>query len=73
MLLLIHPRRIGLDNGLALNRHQAIIWTNADPVHWCIYVALGGDELTGSMGTNFCEIFIQIKIFLSKLISKCCL
>ena len=24
---------------------QAIIWTNADPVHWRIYVALAGDEL----------------------------
>ena len=31
-----------------LNKHrrQAIIWTNADPVHWRIYAALGGDELT---------------------------
>ena len=37
---------IGLDNGLAPNRHQAIIWTNADPIHWRIYAALGGDELT---------------------------
>ena len=27
------------------NRQQAIIWTNADPIHWCIYVAQGGDEL----------------------------
>ena len=35
----------GLDNGLALNRWQAIILTNADLIHWCIYVALGGDEL----------------------------
>ena len=26
-------------------RWQAIIWTNDDPVHWCIYAALGGDEL----------------------------
>ena len=37
---------IGLDNGLAPNRRQAIIWTNADPIHWRIYAALGGDELT---------------------------
>ena len=22
----------------------AIIWTNADPIHWRIYAALGGDE-----------------------------
>ena len=25
---------------------QVIIWTNDDPVHWPIYVASGGDELT---------------------------
>ena len=37
---------ISLGNGLAMNRQRAIIWTNADPVHWHIYVALGGDELT---------------------------
>ena len=36
---------IGLDNGMALNMWQAIIWTNAAPVHWRIYAALGGDEL----------------------------
>ena len=36
---------IGLNNGLSPNRRQAIIWTNADPIHWRIYVALGGDEL----------------------------
>ena len=39
--------RIGLDNGLAPNRRQAIIWTNADPILWRIYAALGGDELSG--------------------------
>ena len=37
---------IGLDDGLAANRQQAISWTNADPIHWCIYAPLGGDELT---------------------------
>ena len=36
---------IGLDSGLAPNSRQAIIWTNADPIHWHIYAALGGDEL----------------------------
>ena len=36
---------IGLDNGLAPNRRQAIIWTNADPIKWHIYAALGWDEL----------------------------
>ena len=34
-----------LDNGLAPNSRQAIIWTNAGPIHWRIYAALGGDEL----------------------------
>ena len=33
-------------NGLAPSRRQAIIWANADPIHWCIYAALGGDELS---------------------------
>ena len=33
------------DNGLAPNRRQAIIWTNADPNNWRIYAVLGGDEL----------------------------
>ena len=44
---------IGLVNGLASNRRQAIIWTNADPIHWRKYAALGGDELTrrGHMAT----------------------
>ena len=37
---------IDSDNGLVLNWRQAIIWTNADPIHWRIYVPLGGDELT---------------------------
>ena len=37
---------IGSDNGLVLNSWQAIIWTSAHPVHWSIYVALGGDEST---------------------------
>ena len=36
---------IGLDDGLVPNRRQAIIWTNVDPIHWHIYVALGKDEL----------------------------
>ena len=25
---------------------QAIIWVNADLIHWRIYASLGGDELT---------------------------
>ena len=27
----------GLDNGLVSIRRQAIIWNNADPIHWRIY------------------------------------
>ena len=30
-----------LDNDLAPNRRQAIIWTNIDPIHWRIYAAQG--------------------------------
>ena len=33
------------------NRRQAIIWTDADQIHWHIYAALGGDELTEWMLT----------------------
>ena len=36
---------IGLDNGVAPHRRQAIIWTNSDTVHWRIYATLEGDEL----------------------------
>ena len=32
-------------NGFAPNRWHAIIWTNADPIHWRIYAAPEGDEL----------------------------
>ena len=37
---------IGLDNGLAQNRRQAIIWTNIHLILWRIYMyaALGGDD-----------------------------
>ena len=34
-----------LNNGLAPNRRQAIIWTNTDPIFWRIRTALGEDEL----------------------------
>ena len=35
------PKRLGLDDCLAPNRQQAIIWTNTDLIHWHIYAALG--------------------------------
>ena len=41
--------RSPIDNKAALVQvmawRQAITWTNADPVHWRIYAALGEDEL----------------------------
>ena len=36
---------IGLDNGLAPNRCQAIIWNNVDQIYWRIYVSLSRNEL----------------------------
>ena len=46
---------IDLDNGLAPNRWQAIIWTNDDPINWRIYATLGGDELTQMFIVSVCE------------------
>ena len=37
----IDNNKIDLDNGLAPNRQQAIIWINADPIHRRINAALG--------------------------------
>ena len=45
------PTTIGSDNGLSPGRRQAIIWTNA------------GILLIGPLGTNFCEILIEIYKF----------
>ena len=42
---------IDLDNGLSANRRHAIIWANADLIHWRMYVALGGDAL--SLDVNY--------------------
>ena len=40
---------VGLDNGLASNRLQAIIWTSANPIHWRLYAVPVGDELSFTM------------------------
>ena len=37
---------IGSGNGLPQNKQQVITWNNTEPVNWCIYEALGGDELS---------------------------
>ena len=52
---------IGSGNGLMPNGRQAITWTYADPVHCCVYAALGVDELTlfyyrGDEITQYCAI-----------------
>ena len=58
---------IRLDNGLAPNSRQVIIWTNADPIHWRIYAAIRGDELSEYpqnisksharyLNQNFCQL-----------------
>ena len=50
---------IGLDNGLTPHRRQAIIWTNADPINWRIYAALGGGGWgRGGVNNNFGTIKI---------------
>ena len=55
-----HIPSIGIDNVLAPNRRQTIIWTNADQIHWRIYIytALGGDELT-SIASRSCRTCIN--------------
>ena len=57
--LFLRVQLIGSDNGLVPNRRQAIIWTNADPIHWRIYAALGGDELKATE-----TVYIQVYIFI---------
>ena len=47
------PAIIGSDNGLSPGRRQAIISTNA------------GILVIGPLGTNFCEILVEFKHFLS--------
>ena len=37
--------KVPIDNNPALNKREAIIWTNADPIDWRIYTAREGDEL----------------------------
>ena len=49
---------ISSDNGLVLNRRQAIIWTNEDLVYWRIYASLGLSELTHR--DKFTVIMIQV-------------
>ena len=61
------------DNGLAPNRRQTFILTNADLIHWRIFVALGVDEVMLRFEQNDrhfadyifkCAFFCTIKILL---------
>ena len=45
------------------NRRQAIIWTNAGPIHWRIYAALGADECNISQTKHF-QIDVNLVISL---------
>ena len=42
------------------NRQQAIIWTNANPIHWRMYATLGGDELTQMYIASVCKPFSTV-------------
>ena len=48
-----NPALFFLDNGLVTNKRQTIIWTNAGPIYWRIYAALGGNELMHWMDCSF--------------------
>ena len=54
-----------LDTGLAPIRRQAIFWTIADPIHWHIYAALGGDELILCLQTSWSNSTLAGEISLS--------
>ena len=65
------------------NRRQAITRTNADPVHWCIYVALWVDNLkyliqTSHMrvryGMFFCGLItLQVFLIVSTMLDDVCI
>ena len=42
------------------NRKQAIIWTNAEPIHWRMCATLGGDELTQMFIASVCKPFSTV-------------
>ena len=56
--------RLVLDNGLAPNRRQPIIWTNADPIHWRVYAALEEDVLTLNCDDTVCSTNANLLLYL---------
>ena len=51
---------MGSGNGSSPVRRQAITWTNAYPVHWRMYAALGGDELDCGIATSWSFRFTTV-------------
>ena len=56
-------------------RQQAVIWTNTDPSHWRIYVALGGDELNMTGFLDWCSWYsgLQLEITIATMKHTMCL
>ena len=54
--------RTGSDNGLALSRQQAIIWTNDGKLYWCIYAPIGLNVLSQA----YLDIEVNEVIFMEK-------
>ena len=49
---------------MARNRGQAIIWSNAGPMHWRIYSALGGD-------VNVKFLWVNVKFLCDQFLTLC--
>ena len=52
------------------NRRQALMWNNADLIHWCINSALGGDELMHTCLSDFLMDHFY-NVFLSSGLPPC--
>ena len=51
---------LGVDTGMASNSLQAIIWTNADSIHWRLYATQERDELGLVKMNRFRLLYTQI-------------
>ena len=59
---------VGLGKGLPRNTRQAINCTNADPVQWHMYAAIGGDELRDAWTESIQTLmYIQLNIAVDKI------
>ena len=67
--LTVNPALV--NNGLVLNKRQVTILTNAESIHWRIYAALGGDELTHwPPGDVTASNFISINFLLYRTVAR---